>query len=30
MINQMRGFLIERGITVRQGPMPLRKALRKF
>src|SRR5205809_6674767 len=27
MINQSRGFLIERGITVRQGPMPLRKAL---
>src|SRR6202022_2514906 len=26
-INQIRGFLIERGITVRQGPMPLRKAL---
>src|SRR5438105_7537586 len=27
VINQIRGFLIERGITVRQGPMPLRKAL---
>ena len=27
MINQIRGFLIERGITVRQGIMPLRKAL---
>jgi len=26
-INQIRGFLIERGITVRQGLMPLRKAL---
>jgi transposase len=26
-INQIRGFLIERGITVRQGPVPLRKAL---
>jgi transposase len=26
-INQIRGFLLERGITVRQGPMPLRKAL---
>lgn len=26
-INQIRGFLIERGITVRQGPAPLRKAL---
>src|SRR5216684_6042618 len=26
-INQIRGFLIERGITVRQGPMPLRKTL---
>jgi transposase len=26
-INQIRGFLIERGITVRQGPTPLRKAL---
>src|SRR5215471_1585649 len=25
--NQIRGFLIERGITVRQGPAPLRKAL---
>src|SRR5262249_55971750 len=25
--NQIRGFLIERGITVRQGLMPLRKAL---
>jgi transposase len=27
VINQIRGFLIERGITVRQGPAPLRKAL---
>ncbi len=27
LINQIRGFLIERGITVRQGPAPLRKAL---
>ena len=27
IINQIRGFLIERGITVRQGPAPLRKAL---
>src|SRR6201984_2922562 len=27
VINQIRSFLIERGITVRQGPMPLRKAL---
>ncbi len=27
VINQIRGFLIERGITARQGPMPLRKAL---
>src|SRR5437870_3724929 len=27
VINQIRGFLIERGITVRQGPGPLRKAL---
>ena len=27
VINQIRGFLIERGITVRQGPRPLRKAL---
>jgi len=26
-INQIRGFLIERGIIVRQGVMPLRKAL---
>ena len=26
-INQIRGFLIERGITVRQRPLPLRKAL---
>ena len=26
-INQIRGFLIERGITVRQGLAPLRKAL---
>src|SRR5258706_6737438 len=25
--NQIRGFLLERGITVRQGCMPLRKAL---
>jgi transposase len=25
--NQIRGFLLERGITVRQGFMPLRKAL---
>jgi transposase len=25
--NQIRGFLIERGITVRQGLMPLRRAL---
>jgi transposase len=25
--NQIRGFLLERGITVRQGLMPLRKAL---
>jgi transposase len=25
--NQIRGFLIERGITVRQGVVPLRKAL---
>jgi transposase len=25
--NQIRAFLIERGITVRQGPAPLRKAL---
>src|SRR5215468_7741634 len=28
VINQIRGFLIERGITVRQGPGALRKALR--
>jgi len=27
LINQIRAFLIERGITVRQGVMPLRKAL---
>jgi transposase len=27
MINQIRGFLIERGITVPQGVAPLRKAL---
>src|SRR5262249_34590869 len=27
IINQIRGFLIERGITVRQGVVPLRKAL---
>jgi transposase len=27
VINQIRGFLLERGITVRQGPMPLRKVL---
>src|SRR5215470_15965121 len=27
IINQIRGFLIERGITVRQGPTPLRKVL---
>jgi transposase len=27
VINQIRGFLIERGITVRQGVAPLRKAL---
>ena len=27
VINQIRGFLIERGITVRQGVIPLRKAL---
>ena len=27
LINQIRGFLIERGITVRQGPAPLRQAL---
>src|SRR6476619_5851969 len=27
VINQIRGFLLERGIAVRQGPMPLRKAL---
>ena len=27
VINQIRGLLIERGITVRQGPGPLRKAL---
>ena len=27
IINQIRGFLIEGGITVRQGPRPLRKLL---
>jgi transposase len=27
IINQIRGFLIERGITVRQGPVALRKVL---
>ncbi len=27
VINQIGGFLIERGVTVRQGPAPLRKAL---
>src|SRR6266853_2549359 len=27
VLNQIRGFLLERGITVRQGFMPLRKAL---
>jgi len=27
IINQIRGFLLERGITVRQGPAPLRKVL---
>ena len=27
VINQIRGFLIERGITVRQGPAPLGEAL---
>jgi hypothetical protein len=27
IINQIRGFLLERGITVRQGPRPLRKVL---
>jgi transposase len=27
LINQIRGFLIERGIIVRQGVLPLRKAL---
>jgi transposase len=27
VINQIRGFLIERGITVRQGVMPVRRAL---
>jgi transposase len=27
IINQIRGFLIERGITLRQGPGPLRKLL---
>jgi transposase len=30
IINQIRGFLIERGITVRQGPRPLRKVLRQL
>jgi transposase len=30
IINQIRGFLIERGITVRQGPRPLRKVLPEF
>src|SRR5262249_45713175 len=28
--NQLRGFLLERGITVRQGFMPLRKALPQY
>ena len=27
VINQIRGFLIERGITVRQGVAPLHRAL---
>jgi transposase len=27
VINQIRGFLLEHGITVRQGPAPLRQAL---
>jgi transposase len=27
VINQIRGFLLERGVTVRQGPVPLAKAL---
>jgi transposase len=27
VINQLRGFLLEHGITVRQGPAPLRQAL---
>ena len=27
VINQIRGFLLDRGITVRQVPIPLRKAL---
>jgi hypothetical protein len=27
IINQIRGFLIERGVAVRQGPGPLRKVL---
>jgi transposase len=27
VINQIRGFLMERGITVRKGPGPLREAL---
>jgi transposase len=27
IINQIRSFLIERGITVQQGPGPLRKVL---
>jgi transposase len=26
VINQIRGILIERGVTLRQGPAPLRKA----
>ena len=26
-VNQIRGFLLERGITVRQGLAPLRQAL---
>jgi transposase len=29
VINQIRGFLIERGITVRQGPMPLPGGFRR-
>jgi transposase len=28
--NQIRGFVLERGITVRQGFMPLREALREI